>query len=181
MSGVEFQQLMVEVMGYIAQKGWANFTIDGLSEYYGYDSSEIYGYFGHRQDVLLAVSRFADCAVQRYHIQPDQPVRDKIFELVMSRFDGLQPLKDGLLSITHSLPREPVSGVILTLCLPNSLLLLLKKAGLATSGMKGIKNLACLSYVYLTSFRQWLKDEQPDMGLTMAALDRLIRKQHWLE
>ena len=54
--------------------------------------------------------------------------------------------------------------------------LILEAAGISASGPFGMLRAKGLLVVWLATARVWLKDESPDLGPTMAALDRNLRR-----
>ena len=57
---------------------------------------------------------------------------------------------------------------------------MLEAAGIETAGIKGAVKVIGLTGIYLKTLRVWCDDESPDMGKTMAALDKnLGQAEEW--
>ena len=58
---------------------------------------------------------------------------------------------------------------------------MLEAADITTGGMRGAFAVKLTGAAYLATMRVWQRDESPDLGQTMAALDaRLRRIERWL-
>ena len=53
---------------------------------------------------------------------------------------------------------------------------MLEGAGLSAAGITGALRVKVLLGVWTATVRVWLRDEDPDLGRTMAALDRNLRR-----
>ena len=101
-----------------------------------------------------------------------ESARDRLFEVIMNRFDLMAPYKPALKSIVASgalSPRQLQS-------LFNAQYWMLQTAGIATDGLRGQVRIAGLLPIYGAVFRKWLDDEDAGLARTMAALDRRLRR-----
>ena len=58
---------------------------------------------------------------------------------------------------------------------------MLEAAGISTGGIRGAIAVKLTAAAYLATSRVWQRDDSPDLGQTMAALDaRLRRIERWL-
>jgi ubiquinone biosynthesis protein COQ9 len=98
--------------------------------------------------------------------------RDALFEVIMSRFDVLQPYKAALKSISK------VATADTSLVMPylNAQRWMLTAAGIDADGPAGLVRTSGLASLYASVFRTWLDDEDPGLARTMAALDRRLRR-----
>ena len=102
--------------------------------------------------------------------------RDRLFDVMMRRFDGLQARRAGMVAIVRGLSSDPVGAARLVPRLARSLAWMLQTAGFSTAGVSGALRLKALGAVYLYALRAWVDDETADMARTMAALDRALRR-----
>ncbi len=116
---------------------------------------------------------------------PDASVRDRLFELLMSRFDRMMPLRDAMRQLGNR-PGATDAGAILIdlpgmlISLRRSMALALELAGVPVSGIAGAVRIRGLMLVYLATLRRWLDDDSPDLGATMKTLDQqLARAERW--
>ena len=123
--------------------------------------------------VLTAFNRAIDDDVLRKAPRPSagQPERDRLFEVMMARFDALQPHKPAIRSILKS----PSADARLLWSLIRSQHWMLTAAGLDSDGAIGRARIAGLTSVYGAAFRTWLDDDDAGLARTMAVLDRRLR------
>jgi len=109
----------------------------------------------------------------------DGSPRDRLFDVVMRRFDVLQPCRAGLAAIVAA-GLDPLGGLALIGPFRRSMGWMLEAAGIGSDGLAGRLRIAGLAVVYARAFRVWLEDDSSDLGKTMAALDRgLAQAERW--
>ena len=135
-----------------------------------------------KTSILAAMMRDADAAVRSNlpAFEDEDTVRDRLFEVLMSRFDVLTPQRAGLLALSRDLPRDPLSGLLLAPTLLASMAAMLEAAGVSSKGPLGLVRAKGLAAVWLATMRVWLRDDTQDLARTMAALDRNLRRAEQL-
>ena len=113
-------------------------------------------------------------------LRGDRP-RDRLFDVLMRRFDALKPHRAGLAAVAKEMGGIGVGDAI---CgaqrMMRSLAWMLEAAGIGSGGMAGSLRVKGLAVVYAATFSTWLKDDSEDMAKTMAALDKnLDRAERW--
>ncbi len=101
-------------------------------------------------------------------------VRERLFDLLMSRFDVLQQHRAGVLALLDALPFDPGAAVLLAGATGRSMGWMLEAAGCSASGLTGLLRVDGLTAVWLWTVRAWRQDESLDLSTTMAALDRAL-------
>lgn len=163
-------------MTMVAADGWAAFTIDDLARRLDVDRDALARHYPARLSVLDALLRLTDADIVE-NMDPglrDEPVRDRIFELVMLRFDAMGQWKDGIARMVRDLPRDPVTTAALAALLGRSFASMLEAAGQGFSGLGGAIRMNGLGVIYLAAVRVWLQDDSPDLSRTMSELDRRL-------
>jgi AcrR family transcriptional regulator len=113
--------------------------------------------------------------------EADEKPRDRVFDLLMRRFDALQPHRDALAALRRDLPGDPLTAFALGGALLCSMRLTLETAGIACSGISGVVAVKLTAAAYLAASHSWARDESPDLAPTMATLDRRLRViERWL-
>jgi AcrR family transcriptional regulator len=157
-----------------ASRPWSEVTLRDIAEEAGANLVEVRQSFSGKPDIVAAFVRAVDDDVLRRAPKPapEQAPRDRIFEIVMSRFDLLSPYKAAMISIARDagIDRGLACAVL------NSQHWMLQAAGVDTTGARGAVRVAGLASVYATVFRVWLEDDDPGLARTMAALDRRLRR-----
>jgi AcrR family transcriptional regulator len=138
---------------------------------------EVYRRYPSRTAILAGLlDRTDEAVLEGSAPDPAEPVRDRLFEVVMRRFDALKPHKAGIGAVAHALTGDPVSVACLGPRFLRSMGWMLEAAGLDSSGWRGALRAKGLAAVYLAGLRAWLADDTPDSSETMAAVDRALRR-----
>jgi AcrR family transcriptional regulator len=157
-----------------ASRPWREVMMRDIAEAAGVDLAAMRREFPGKGAILAAFTRAVDDEVLAKVRKgaPDQPARDRLFEVVMSRFDTLGPYKAGLKSIVEQ--RLPDAALLRSLMASQAWML--HAAGIGTEGLLGRARVAGLASVYASVFRTWIEDEDPGLARTMAALDRRLKR-----
>ncbi len=176
-AGAEAHVLAV-ALDLIADGGWRKLTLEAVARKAGVAPARVRALFPGREAVLeaffLEIDRRA-AAEGTYAADDSSPVRDRLFDLLMRRFDALAPRRRAIKALIKDLPLEPETAAWCALRLARSLAWTLEAAGLSASGVSGRVRANGLLLIYLNALRVWLADESADMSPTMAALDKGLR------
>jgi hypothetical protein len=161
----------------VAQHGWHGTTFARIAERSGDSLTELRGRYATPVDLLRAHARVVDQQVLEGTV-PGQlgfgSARDRVFDLLMRRFDALAPHREGILRLQRDLMRDPLSALLLSPILMASMAWTLEGAGVSAAGFQGGLRVQGLAGVWLAAARAWEGDESVDLGPTMAALDRAL-------
>ncbi len=102
--------------------------------------------------------------------------KDRLFDVLMRRFDAMAPYKPALKNINDWAMHEPSALPALNQLAINSLRFMLEAAGLSSEGPLGALKLQGLALAWTHVFHIWLNDETPDQAATMAALDKEVSR-----
>lgn len=106
----------------------------------------------------------------------DGPAKDRLFDLLMSRFDAMQPHRAGVVAVMRALPFEPLLALALAHQTQRSMRWMLQAAGAMVDGPRGELQVKGLVAVWLWTLRAWERDTSEDMSGTMAALDSALMR-----
>jgi AcrR family transcriptional regulator len=170
--------LIDAALGLAAAGRWGDLSLAEIAEAAGLPISKVYPVFSSKQAILEAFSRRIDAAVlDEGDPEPAEgSARDRLFDVLMRRFDALDPYKEGIGNLLFDQVRDPLTALCSLMPLRRSMALMLEAAGLSSSGLRGVVRLKGLSLIYLTALRVWLRDDSPDKARTMAVLDRQLRR-----
>ena len=155
-------------------RGWEHVTLAEIAEAAGFERLEIHDDFADKTDILIAYGRLLDRKVLEAvgESASEESPRERLFDLLMERFDLLNEDRDAIVSILCSFKLAPKEAVISLPHLGRSMSWMLEAAGVSTDGISGAVKVAGLTGLYLNLLRCWREDKSPDMSKTMAALDR---------
>ncbi|MEZ5849184.1 MAG: TetR family transcriptional regulator [Hyphomicrobiaceae bacterium] len=166
-------RIVSAALGLAAEKPWGQVTLAEIAVRAGTTLVALKQDFASKGDILSTFARLVDDEVLRLTPQrsQDQSSRDALFEVLMSRFDVLDPYKPALRSIARSgAPELQVVGQ--ALC---SQRWMLEAAGINSGGIEGAVRTLGLTGIYASVARAWLNDDDPGQAKTMAVLDRRLR------
>ena len=179
----ETDRLIDAALRLIEQQGWRRLAMASVAAEAGLPILSVYRTFPSRWAILCGFSRRIDEAVLAVPLDsgPDERPRDRVFDLLMRRFDALQPYRGALEVLSRELPADPVAALATGAGLLRSMSWMLETAGVATHGLGGAVAVKLTSAAYMATVRVWLRDDTPDLAPTMAALDRRLRGvERWL-
>ncbi|MGH7075226.1 MAG: TetR/AcrR family transcriptional regulator [Stellaceae bacterium] len=151
---------------------WRHTGMDEIAQAAKLPLGEAYAQFRTKPCLLAGFTRRIDEAVLAGG-EPEGTPRDRLFELLMRRFDALKPHRAALKAIMRDSIGEPTAlfGVPVML---NSMAWMLEAAGISAEGWRGRARILALAAAYGTVFRTFLDDDSEDLSRTMAALDRRL-------
>lgn len=165
-----------------AEKGWARVSLADIAETTGLSLADIRSRFPSREAILRGFVRRIDAEVlDRKDPDADsESVHDRLFDVLMRRFDALQAHREGVLAVTDGLARDPVATAVLLPEALRSMAWMLEAAGLDSHGLKGRLRAKGLAAIWVKTARVWMTDDTEDMAKTMAALDKTLRQAEHL-
>lgn len=157
-----------------AEKPWDQVTLAEIASRAGSTLVALKALFASKAEILAQLAALVDDEVlsRAPRREDGQAARDALFEVVMSRFDVLEPWKPAVRSIVRSGMPDP--GQVGAMLVSNRWML--EAAGIGSGGLEGAARTAGLMAVYAAVFRVWLDDDDPGLARTMAALDRRLRR-----
>ena len=160
-----------------ASRGWSGLSLADIAKSARVGLPVLSGLFASKNEILAAFSRRIDAAVLKAASAEDlsgEEARDRLFDVLMMRFDALAPHKPALKNIARDLRRDPVAAAGLVRPMLQSLGWMLEAAGIDSSGLGGGLRVRGIALVWGAAFRVWLEDGD-DQAKTMAELDRRLR------
>jgi AcrR family transcriptional regulator len=165
------------------KKGWRDTTLADIAQEAGLSLSDLRAEFSCKSDILGAFQAKVDEEVLgKVKAAPEgQSPRDRLFDVVMTRFDVLAPYKGALKRISAYLASRPGEAASLACSTLTSQYWMLAGAGAKLDGAGAAVRVAGLTAIYAKVFEIWLHDTSPSLDKTMAALDkRLARGERML-
>jgi hypothetical protein len=176
MNDQEFDLALIEGAFAVAgREGWAGVSVikAARAKDLPLDTARIR--FASRDSILLRFGQHAD-ALALAEAADTGPVRERLFDLLMRRFDALQTHRAGVLALLRGLPADPPTALLLGAATAKSMGWMLQAAGVKTSGLSGMLATEGLVAVWLYALNAWQRDDSADLSTTMAALDRALTR-----
>ena len=160
----------------IATQGWSDLSLAEIAEEAGLDMAAAHATYPTKAAILLGLARATDEDI--LNGLKDDPLdgsgRDRLFDLLMRRFDHLQQNRDAYLTLLHELPRTPLEAACLAKQVRRSMALMLETAGVSASGLKGLMRVQGLMAIYAAGLHAWRRDDSEDLAKTMAEIDKRL-------
>ncbi len=163
-----------------AARGWNGASLAEIAAAADVTLAQLYQHFPTRPAIAAAFMRATDLAVLAGGDAEGDKPRDRLFEIMMRRYDALGEHKAAVKAITRAMPVDPATAIVLLCQLRRSLAMMLEAAGINSSGPRGRVRTQGLGLIHLATFRVWLRDDTEDQGRTMAELDRNLRRAETL-
>jgi hypothetical protein len=129
----------------------------------------------HRLDRQAALETLADI-----EDAGNVPVRDKIIEALMHRFEVYAPFRQQVAQLDMAARRDPALGLRLLDSLVQAMRMLLRMAGDDLAGFQGEARLRGVAGVAMMVARVWQVDDTSDLSTTMKEIDRrLAMAEEW--
>jgi AcrR family transcriptional regulator len=178
----EADRIIDAAFALIPTEGWRGLSLSRIAAGAELSILQVYRTFQSKQAVLCGFTRRLDQMVlaDPPAAEADERPRDRFFELLMRRFDALQPYKPALEVLGRELLGDPVTALCAGASLLRSMRWMLEAAEIPTAGVRGAIAVRLGAAAYLSAMRVWMRDDSPDLARTMAALDaRLRRVEGW--
>jgi len=176
-AGSDRDRIIEAALACIERQGWRRLSLADIAREAGIPILQLYRMYSSKSAVLCGFFRRIDEAVLATPVEtaPDERPRDRVFDLLMRRFDALTPYRAAIERLGRDLPADPLAALAAGAGLLRSMRWMLEAAGIPGEGLAGIVAVKLTAGAYIATLRTWLRDDSPDLAPTMAALDRRLR------
>ena len=125
-----------------------------------------------RQAILESLADIEDAG--------EVPVRDKIMEALMHRFEVFAPYRAQMIQLEAAARRDPVLGLRLVESMLQATRMLLRMAGDDLEGFRGETRVRGVAGLAMVVACVWRTDDTPDLSMTLKEIDkRLAMAEEW--
>lgn len=170
------EKIINAAMKLAAVQGWRTLTLHDIAKAAKLKLSEMPAHFSSKTAILAAYGRRIDARVLDEASAEEmggESARDRLFDVLMMRFDAMAGEKAALKRIAEDMKREPLSSAMLARPMLQSMSWMLEAAGIDSSGIAGAVRARGLALIWASAFNAWLDDDD-DQSKTMAVLDRRL-------
>lgn len=159
-----------------AAKSWREVTLGDLAQAAGRPVAELYG---------ASLWEAVDCVEEAFDraiadglaaLDPQQSVRDRLFDLIMKRFEAMEPHRAAVLAMEQGVDRDPTLLASAHQRHVRCARWVLALAGLEADGMTGQARAQGLGVIIGQARAAWRGDDAGDFAKTMASLDKNLRR-----
>ncbi|MDP3258238.1 TetR/AcrR family transcriptional regulator [Bosea sp. (in: a-proteobacteria)] len=171
------KQAVEALMRLAATHPWDEIELGDIATEAGLPLAKLRGLFPSKLAMLGGLTRLVDEAVLAGSSDDlaAEPVRERLFDLVMRRLDALAPYKAGLRRLAPVIRRDPLTMAALNRGAVNSWRYMLASAGIRTEDGLGPVRVQGAVLLMARVSEVWLDDDEPELSRTMARLDRELK------
>ncbi|TAJ91217.1 MAG: TetR/AcrR family transcriptional regulator [Reyranella sp.] len=170
-------------LGLIAEKGYADVALRDVAEAAGLGFADLYRLYPDKTALAAAFMARIDAEVMAgtpSSVDPEETARDRLFDVMMRRYDALRPYRAALRALRRAGTRDPMLAMAMGPGLRRSMAAMLEAASLASDGVPGALRQNGLLAIHYAVSRVFDRDDTQDLSKTMAALDnRLKTAERW--
>ena len=175
----DYPRLIVDsALELAASRGWAETSLGDIAEAAGLTLAQLHGTFPSKTAIVAAYTTRVNETVLN-DIDPelaDKSSRERLFDVLMKRFDAMNPHKEAVRSILRASTSDVEALARGPLSLYRSMRWMMEAANISSSGVRGQLRIKGLALIYLAVLRTWFNDDSEDMARTMASLDRQLHR-----
>lgn len=160
------------------ERGWGDIGLSDIAQAANLSLADLRREFSCKSDIIRAFQKEVDAEVlarARPATEAQSP-RDRLFDVIMTRFEAMQPYKPALRRISSYLCCRPGEAAPLLCGSLASQYWMLAGSGAKLDGPGGALRVAGLAALYGKVFQVWLDDPSPSLDKTMAALDKRLAR-----
>jgi AcrR family transcriptional regulator len=171
--GAALRQALLDL---VEERGWIDLSMADIAEHAGVSLAEAHRAYRSKAAILVGLTKALDARIiEGLDADPlEGSAKDRLFDLLMRRFDILKADRAAYRRLMRQLPATPAEFAALLCRLRRSLSLMLEAAGLSASGLRGELRLQGLGAVYTAGLRAFANDESEDLSKTMAEVDKRL-------
>jgi AcrR family transcriptional regulator len=162
------------LMTLAADNSWSQVSLPMIAEKAEVSLSELRDAFPSKGAILGGFARRIDKIVldNTGTDMLDQPIRERLLDVMMRRLDALQPYKVALKSISKAARQDPLMLAAINQLALNSWRYMLAAANIETEDELGLVRIQGAALVFVRTLETWFEDDDADLSRTMARLDK---------
>ena len=160
------------------ERGWGDISLADIAQAANLSLADLRREFSCKTDIITTFQKEVDAEVlaRARPAGEAQTLRDRLFDVIMTRFEVMQPYKPALKRISAYLCCRPGEAAPLLCSSLASQYWMLAGAGAKLDGPGGALRVAGLTAIHGKVFQVWLDDQSPSLDKTMAALDKRLAR-----
>ncbi len=174
----ERDKIVAAFLALLAEKRIEQIGLAEIAQQAGVSLSQLRAAFASPIAIVAAHIKDVDRAVLSEDLSDmdEEPQRERLFDVLMRRLEALAPHRRAVRSLLRSARRNaPLAGA-LNLLAVRSQRWMLSAAGINASGPRGALRAQGLALLFTSVLRTWIRDDDPGLARTMAALDRALAR-----
>lgn len=162
----------------LTEKRIEQISLAEISRRAGVPLAQLRGEFASPLGILAAHVKNTDRAVlaEDFGDMEEEPARERLFDVLMRRLEIMAPHREAVRSLLRSARRNPPLALALNGLAVCSQQWMLAAAGIDTAGPRAMLRAQGLAVLFGSVLSTWVRDDDPGLARTMAALDRALAR-----
>src|SRR5580658_697326 len=177
-SGSEREKIIAAFLALLAEKPIERIGFAEIAKEARVSLGQLRGEFASTLAIFAAHIKSTDRAVLAEDMSDmaEEPPRERLFDVLMRRLEVLAPHRPAIRSLVRSARRNPPLAVALNGLAVRSQQWMLAAAEINASGPRGKIRAQGLALLFGSVLSTWVRDDDPGLARTMAALDRALAR-----
>jgi AcrR family transcriptional regulator len=165
------------LLALLEEREWNTVSLPDIAAKAGMSLAELRSAYPSKGAVLSGFARRIDQSVLKPAPEIDgQPARERLFDVMMRRFEALKPHKAAIRSARRGLMSDPLAASAWNGVEVTSAQWMLAAAGIKESGPYAALKAQGLALIFARVLGTFLDDSDPDLTKTMRDLDKQLRR-----
>lgn len=172
------EKIVAALMDLLAVRRWNDVGLSDVATASGVSLAELRALFPSKGAILAGFVRQIDLDVLAHDVKDmaDEPVRERLFDVLMRRLEAVKDHREALRSVRDGLRADPMGAAALNQVALSSMQWMLAAAGVQEAGLVGTLRAQGLVIVLGRVFDTFLNDPDEGLARTMKALDAELRR-----
>ena len=177
-AGSEREKIIAAFLALLAEKPIEQIGFAQIAKEARVSLGQLRGEFASTLAIFAAHIKATDRAVLAEDLSDmaEEPPRERLFDVLMRRLEVLAPHRQAVRSLLRSARRNPPLSLALNGLAVRSQQWMLTAAEIDAAGPRGIIRAQGLALLFGSVLRTWVRDDDPGLARTMAALDRALAR-----
>jgi AcrR family transcriptional regulator len=174
----EREKIIAAFLALLAEKPIERIGFAEIAKEAGVSLGQLRGEFASTLAIFAAHIKAIDRAVLAADLSDmaEEPPRERLFDVLMRRLEVLAPHREAIRSLLRSARRNPPLALALNGLAVRSQQWMLTAAEINASGPRGMVRAQGLALLFGSVLGTWVRDDDPGLARTMAALDRALAR-----
>ncbi len=177
-AGTDREKIIAAFLTLLAETSIERISLADIASGAGVTLAQMRGEFGSPLAILAAYLKDIDRAVlaEDFSDMEEEPPRERLFDVLMRRLEKLAPHRQAVRSLMRSVRGNAPLALALNRLAVRSQQWMLAAAGISAPGPRGALRAQGLAMLFSSVLRTWVRDDDPGLARTMAALDRALAR-----
>jgi AcrR family transcriptional regulator len=170
------EKIIAAFTALLAEKPIEQIGFAEIAKEAGVSLTQLRGEFASTLAIFAAHVKAIDRAVlaEDFSDMAEEPPRERLFDVLMRRLEAMAPYRQAVRSLLRSAGRNPPLALALNGLAVRSQQWMLAAAEIDAAGPSGMVRAQGLALLFSSVLRTWVRDDDPGLARTMAALDRAL-------